>query len=193
MTIKCAGEPEEDPSEDEPSNVYTIGNRVYFWAEVSSTNVALLIQKLHDATDVALSSAYWWSDARVYLYVHSNGGCVFSGLAAMDHIRNNRVPVVTVADGFVASAATLLLLGSDERKAHKNSRFLMHQLRTGFEGKYAELLDEMENSREVMSSLSTVYTERTSMNKRQVENILRKEIHMTAEEAMENGIVDEVW
>ena len=51
---------------------------------------------------------------------------------------------MTVIDGFVASAASFMLLGGAERRASSRSFLLVHQLRGTFEGKYCDFVDEAE-------------------------------------------------
>lgn len=177
----------------ETNSVITVRDSVYFAAPVERQYVLALLKALDEASDAALQTSLYPSDARVYLYIHSDGGDAFAGLSAMDHIRNNRVPVVTIADGFVASAATFLLLGGCERKSMQNAKILIHQLSTTFWGKYADLLDEVENSKELMQSFRAVYAKHTRLRGEQLENLLQKELHMNASRSLSCGIVDEIW
>ena len=165
---------------------------VYFCAPVDTKYTLKLIKALDEASEFALKTC-GWADARVYLYIFSAGGCAFAGLSAMDHIRNNRVPVVTIADGYVASAATFLLLGGSERKSMSNAKILIHQLSTAFWGKYADLLDEVQNSEELMQSFRKVYADNTKLRGHKLDSLLNKELHMNATRSLEWGIVDEIW
>ena len=190
---------DEDPPEvgldgpDESEEVIRIDDTVYFSAEVNTKNVTKLVRCLHEANGAALTKAHYPSDARVYLYIHSSGGDAFAGLSAMDLIRCNRVSVVTVAHGYVASSASLMLLGADERKIMSNAKILIHQLSTAFFGKYGDLLDEVANSKELMQSFQKVYSQRTSLSAKKVESLLTKELHINATTALRMGFVDEIW
>lgn len=174
-------------------DVTQINDHVYFYADVKPKTVLLLLKAIHAATSHALANTHYATDAKVYLYINSNGGEVFSGLSAMDHIRLNRIPIVTIADGFVASAATLILLGGTERKILKNAKILIHQLSTQFWGKFNDLLDEVANSEELMNNFKSVYSSQTYMKEAKIEALLHKELHMNAAQALEYGFVDEVW
>lgn len=186
-------EPKEDDEEPDPVDVTQDEDTVYFYAEVSRHSVLLLCQALEKATRHALQHCTRVDDCTVYLYIFSDGGDAMAGLSAFDHIRNNRVPVTTVADGFVASAATFLLLGGAYPVAMKHSTVLIHQLTTGFWGKYADLIDEMHNSESLMRTISGIYAEHTKLSKRTLDGLLCKEKNMSAEECLSMGFVQELW
>lgn len=180
--------------DEDSSEILCIRDSVWFYADVNNRNVLKLLQKLNEANEfVAKTMSPADEHRRVYLYINSPGGEVFSGFSAMDHIWWNPIPVVTVVDGFVASAGTFLLLGGTERKALRNSRILIHQLSAAFWGKYNDLLDEVKNSQELMKSVKDLYTEHTHMSRARVEELLQKELHMNASQALKYGFVDEVW
>lgn len=184
---------EQDATISEDEDITQIDNSVFFYADVKPKTVLKLLKAIHAASAYALSNTYDVQEARVYLYINSNGGEVFSGLSAMDHIRLNRVPIVTIADGYVASAATLILLGGTERKILKNAKILIHQLSTQFWGKFNDLLDEVANSEELMNNFKSIYSTQTYMKKQTIDTLLHKELHMNAKQALAHGFVDEVW
>lgn len=190
---RCALPKEETDEVEEPDEITQIKNSVYFYAEVSRTNNIKLIQKITDATDHVLKNCDDIFQAKIYLYINSIGGDAFCGFSVMDHIRCNRIPVVTVADGYVASAATFLLLAGAERKIMRNTKILIHQLSTAFWGKYTDLLDEVENSKEIMSSIRKIYVQSTNLSQAKLDVLLKKELHLNATQAKALGFVDEIW
>lgn len=183
---------ETDGDEDEV-DVTQDEDKVYFYAEVTRHSILLLLQCLEKATKHALQHCTDLNACTVYLYIFSDGGDAMAGLSAFDHIRNNRVPVTTVADGFVASAATFLLLGGAYPVAMQHSTVLIHQLTTGFWGKYADLIDEMHNSESLMRTISSIYAEHTKLSKPTLDGLLSKEKNMSAEECLRMGFVRELW
>ena len=185
-----ADEEENDEQDEVSKDIKHLKGCVYFYAEVNNNNILKMISCLHEANDfVMTSSTQPLQDAKVVLYINSGGGDAFAGLSGMDHIRTNRVPVTTIADGYVASAATLLLLGGSERASLRNSRILIHQLSTGFWGKYVDLLDEVENSKELMAAFQQIYSSNTNIRSKKLKSLLKKEINMTASQALEYGFV----
>jgi ATP-dependent protease ClpP protease subunit len=170
------------------------GSCVYFYAEVSRANNLKLIKCLREATVSCLQhSASPHSTPLVYLYIHSNGGDAFSGLAAYDHIRLNPIPVVTIADGMVASAASFMLLAADRRLIHENSWVRIHQLSvSGFDGKYTDMVDEMQNTHCLMNKVKEMYVARTGMSIEYCHQLLRQEIDMDADRCLREGLIHEV-
>ena len=128
-------------------------------------------------------------DPYIVMFIHSEGGDAYSGLSGMNHIQSSSVPIYTVSDGFVASAATFLLLGGAKRFAMPHSTILIHQLSTAFWGKYADLIDEMANTHQLMNTLRTLYKKHTTLRKKKLEQLLQKELTMTADQCMKHGFV----
>jgi ATP-dependent protease ClpP protease subunit len=159
---------------------------VFFFVDVSRKSVLALIQALDQATTYALTHSL----PRVKLYIQSDGGDAYAGLSAMDHVSSNRLPVVTIADGFVASAATFILLGGAERRGMRSATLLIHQVSTGFWGKFEFLKDEMSNSEQLMETLRTLYTEKTKMTPKRVRNLLKKELTLSASQCVRFGIFE---
>lgn len=184
---------EEEPGCDDDS-ITSDGVCVYFYAEVSRANNLKLIKCLREATVSCLQhSTSPHSPPRIYLYIHSNGGDAYAGLAMYDHIRLNPVPIVTVADGMVASAASFMLLAANHRLIHENSFVRIHQLSIiGFDGKYADLVDEMQNTHCLMTKLEDMYVSRTGMSLEHCQHLLRQEIDMDADRCLTEGLVHEI-
>jgi ATP-dependent protease ClpP protease subunit len=189
-TRKNNGIEEEEDSGDEEDLVRQIGTSVYFHAPVTKKTILLLLEKLSAAETVSLQQSYYPSSARIQLFIHSEGGDAYAGLSGMDHIERCRVPVDTIADGFVASAATFLLLAGKRRYGMPNSVLLIHQLSTGFWGKYAELMDEVANSEQLMKKIRSIYEERTGMDKKKIDHLLTKELTLSCEECVSSYILE---
>ena len=163
---------EEDDEEAKPDEAGVVqeGNKVYFYCDVSRESTLALVRKLDLAKNYVLTNSL----RHVLLFIHSEGGDLFAGLSAMSHISCSKVPIVCVADGFVASAATFMLLAGSERFAMEYSFVLMHQLSTEFWGKYVDLEDEFKNAERLMTLISEIYAKRTNLKKRTIGKILRK-------------------
>ena len=186
---RCAIE-EVEKDDDDDENIVTLNDRVFFYADVSVKNILKLIKCLHQANQYCLHNLY---EPVIYLYINSYGGDLFAGLSGMDHIRLNTVKIITIADGYVASAATFLLLAGFEKKSLTNARILIHQLSTEFEGKYNDLLSEMNNSKELMKTLENIYLTNTNFEQNDLKQLLGKELHLNSIEAHKYGIIDEIW
>lgn len=183
---------DEDDTDEETEageeSVIQIRNTVYFHSPVTRESVLLLIQKLDEAATFALTHG-----TTVQLFIHSEGGDVFAGLSGMNHIQACRCRVTCIADGFVASAATFLFMGGHERRGMKHSTVLIHQLSTGFWGKFVELKDEVANSEQLMETLCDLYTTRTTLDRERVQQMLEKELTMTSQQCLDIGLYESIY
>ena len=177
-------EEEEEEEEDYKELIKFQKNKIYFYADVSKKSILHLLKALKHATNYALLNG----KKKIYLYIHSDGGDAYAGLSGMNHIKKNKIPVVTVVDTFVASAATFLLLGGKKRYSNENGSILIHQLSTGFWGKYCDLVDEMKNSHNLMNQIKDLYKENTKLGSK-INKIIKKEINIPAKKALKYGII----
>jgi ATP-dependent protease ClpP protease subunit len=184
-----------DDSDDDSGSVTAEGSSVYFYADVTRATVLKLRGLLGEASAYAVRHTPVDEAPRVHLYLFSHGGDAFAGLAAVDHIRHTcqRVPVTTVAAGVVASAASFLLIAGARRLAYEHAFVRIHQLSIhGFEGKYADLCDEVRNTRELMNAIRALYRGRTQLAEERLDELLRKELDLDASACREAGLVDAV-
>ena len=189
---RCTADESEIEALGQEGGVTRDGVAVYFHTDVTKASVLALLKCVREASACATQHTHPLHKPTVYLYIHSGGGDAYAGLSGMDHLLHNSVPITTVADGMVASAATFLLLAGSHRIAFRHSFLLIHQLSTGFEGKYAEMLDEVHNSHALMDTLRSIYRERTSLPPKRMERLLHKEVTMDAEHCLKDGFVHEL-
>lgn len=182
---------DEDESDDEDDDklITVSGPSVYFYSDVSKRTMLTLNEKLDEATVNAMKNRSPLAQPKVYLYIHSGGGDAFVGLSAMTHISNRPIPVVTIADGFVASAASLLLLSVKERYILPNTHILIHQVRSGFWGKYDEMLDEVSNSKLLMNDIVSIYKKETVIPHKKLAELLKQEMNLSTAQCLEYGLV----
>lgn len=186
----------EEETELENEDVRVLKNNVYFYADITKTSILNLCETLTKLEKELLTMQ---SDYRldtspsIYLYINSQGGDAFAGLSAMSVIQNLKVPVVCVADGIVASAATFLLLGATGgRMIRKNSCILIHQIRTEFWGKFVELEDELKNSKSLMKSITKIYQSKSTLPKEKIDALLKKELYLTDKKCVRYGLVESI-
>lgn len=192
MSKKRKTNSEED---DESENISSKGNVVYFHSHVSRTTVHCLIHELNAACDYLKEIRTSVSaDLRIKLYIHSEGGDLYSGLSAMEHIKNCEFDVDTYVDGYVASAGTFLLLGGKRRFMNKYSELLIHQFSVGVYGqwKYTELSEQHMNNEKLMKMMKAIYKEKTKIPAKVLNTILSKEVSFSSNECLEYHIVDEL-
>ncbi len=185
-----------EQSESTDLNIKVVKNNIYFYEEISVESILYLSQciKILEKQLLSLKTDYQLVETpKMYIYIHSNGGDAFAGLSAMNNIENCKVPIVCVADGIVASAATFLLLGATGgRQMRKNSCVLIHQIRTEFWGRFDELEDEMKNSKNIMRSIKRIYKQKSNLPMEKIDNIIKKEIYLTSKKCLKYGLITEI-
>lgn len=186
---------EETIEEEEEVIVKNVYNNVYYYGPVNRSSVCKLSQLLKTLENdlIKLKSNYSLPKTpKIFLYIHSEGGDVFAGLSAMDAIKKCKIPVVTIADGCVASAASFMLLGGSEKRITENSQILIHEIKTEFWGRYTELKDEMINCEKLMNLIKKLYRDNTSIPPKQLNSLLKKDLFLNAEECKSYGLVDNI-
>jgi len=175
--------------------IVAVNNKIYFNEDIN-VHTILELTKMLKTIELELLQTKQELDLeeipKIFLYIHSNGGDAYAGFSIMNTLENMKVPIVTIVNGLVASAATLMLLGGTERHMLKNSNILIHQIRGGVWGKYDDLQDELKNSAQMMKDLEKLYTSKTSIPLTFLKRIIKRELNLTPDMCLEYGIVDKI-
>ena len=134
------------------------------------------------------------SKKEIHMYINSPGGLVTSGLAIYDTMQYVRPPVQTFCIGQAASAASLLLCAGKkgERYALPNARILVHQPSASFYGQAADIARHAQEIVKLKRRLNEIYAKHTGQTVEAIEKMLDRDTYMTAEEAKNFGLLDEV-
>ncbi|GMI20762.1 hypothetical protein TrCOL_g9747 [Triparma columacea] len=130
----------------------------------------------------------------IYLYINSPGGSVLAGLALYDTIRHIKSEVVTINVGLAASMGSFILgAGSKgKRLALPNSRVMIHQPMGGARGQAEDIKVEASQIMKIRDNLVRIYSMQTGQTEEAVKKDLDRDKFMSAEEAKEYGIIDQV-
>jgi ATP-dependent Clp protease, protease subunit len=180
---------EEFPDHDE-FTVDSTGNVVFFYGDVSQKSVARLAKVLRE---VAHSVSSQYKGSVIYLFVHSGGGDVYAGLGAMDHVSTLDVPVFTVVDGMVGSAATFITLAGKKRFIMPSAHMHIHQLSTYFGGKFEDMKDDYKQSKKLMKMIRKIYLSKSNLNETELDKMLNRETTLSAAKAIRLGFADEIY
>ena len=169
-------------------------NRIYFYSGVTRPRILQLNKGIFNLNVSLLSKSLplEYNPPPINLHINSYGGSVFAGLAAVDYIKNSKIPVHTIIDGCAASAATLMSVVAEKRYMHRNSCMLVHQLSGMMWGKFQEMQDDIENSEMLMKKIKNIYREHTRIPKDKMDDILKHDLWWDAEQCLEYGMVDEI-
>jgi ATP-dependent Clp protease protease subunit len=130
----------------------------------------------------------------IFLYINSPGGHVSSGLAIYDTIQYIRSDVATICMGQAASMGALLLCAGTKgkRSALPHSRIMIHQPWGGIQGQAADIEIHAKELLILRSRMNTILAEHTGQPLKKIEKDTDRNYFMSAEEAKEYGIIDEV-
>lgn len=130
----------------------------------------------------------------ISLYINSPGGAVSSGLAMYDTMRYIRAPVQTLCMGTAYSMGSFLLMAGEpgERAALPNASILVHQPSGGFQGQASDMLIHAEHMKRTKQRMIRLYAEHCGRTYEEVERALDRDRFMTAEEALEWGLIDRI-
>lgn len=130
----------------------------------------------------------------ISFYINSPGGVVSSGLAIYDTMQYIRSPVNTVCIGQAASMGSLLLCAGEKGKrfALPNSRIMVHQPSGGAQGQASDIEIQAKEILHLRRRLNQIYVEHTGQPLDAIEAKLERDSYMSAQEAKDFGIVDEV-
>ena len=130
----------------------------------------------------------------ISLYIHSPGGIISAGLAIYDTMQLLRCPISTYAVGMTASMGTVLLTAgtTGKRFALPHATIHMHQPMGGAQGQAVDIEIAAREILRKRSLLNNLFIKHTGLSEEQIEEFTDRDFYMTADEAQEYGIIDEI-
>ena len=130
----------------------------------------------------------------INLYINSPGGSVTSALAIYDTIEFIKPDVTTICMGQAASAAAILLAAGTKGKrfALPHARILIHQPHGGAEGQSSDIEIQAREIQRIRDLLDSILSEKTGQPLKKITADTDRDFIMTADEAVEYGIIDRV-
>ena len=130
----------------------------------------------------------------INLYINSPGGVIYSGLAVYDTMQYIQAPVATICVGLAASMGSVLLAAGEEgrRAALPNSRVMMHQPMGGAEGQASDIEIQAQEIMWLKERLFEIIGRHSNKDPDQVREDADRNYWLSAEEAKDYGLVDNV-
>lgn len=130
----------------------------------------------------------------INMYINSPGGVVTSGMAIYDTMQFIKPPVSTLCMGQAASMGSLLLTAgaTGQRFALPNARIMVHQPSGGFQGQASDIERHAQDIIKMKRRLNEIYVKHTGRDYETIERTLDRDHFMTAQEALEFGLIDKV-
>ena len=165
-------------------------DRIIFLGEdVNPTSASLVIAQL-----LFLESED--PDKEIYLYINSPGGSITDGMGIVDTMNYIKCPVSTICVGLAASMGSVLLTcgAKGRRFATPNSEILIHQplISGGLAGQTTEIKIHAHHTVKTREKLNKLLSQKTGQSLEQIEKDTERDHYMTAQEALEYGLIDEI-
>ena len=131
----------------------------------------------------------------IYLYINSPGGSVTAGLAVYDTMQYIDAPVTTICMGQAASMGALLLAaGADgKRLCLPNARILIHQpIMGGVSGQASDIDIQAQEILSLRERINGILARHTGQDMERIKKDTDRDYYMSAEEALDYGLVDEI-
>lgn len=131
----------------------------------------------------------------ISLYINSPGGSVSAGLAIYDTIQFIKCDVTTICVGLAASMGAFLLTSGTKGKrfALPNSEIMIHQPLGGAQGQASDIVIQANHIKKIKSKINKILSERTGQPLEKVERDTDRDNYMSADEALEYGLIDRIF
>lgn len=130
----------------------------------------------------------------IELYLSTQGGTCYDGIALHDVIEASNTPVEVICTGKIMSMGVIVALGAKVRKAHRNTTFMIHQVQGLSIGSLREMEDTLAEVSRINTMLFKIIRDTTKVSESQLNDILtnKKDWFLTADEALNLGILTEI-
>jgi ATP-dependent Clp protease protease subunit len=176
------------------------GERSYdIFSRLLKERIIFLSGPVHDGMSTLIVAQLLFLEAEnpnkdIAMYINSPGGVVSSGLSIYDTMQYIRPKVSTLCIGQAASMGSLLLQAGEPgmRFALPNARVMVHQPSGGFRGQASDIALHAKEILELKDRLNKIYVKHTGQKLADVEKALDRDNFMTAEEARDWHLIDEI-
>jgi ATP-dependent Clp protease protease subunit len=130
----------------------------------------------------------------IKIFIDSYGGYVYQCFGLLSVIERSETPIHTIVTGCAMSCGFMMLISGHKRFAHRLSTPLYHQVSSGVGGTVKEIEEHLEESKRLQKTLEDIVKEKTKITKKRLREIYdyKKDWFMSADEALELGVVDEI-
>ena len=184
-----------------PTVIEKSSNKEYaydLYSRLLKDRIIFLSGDINDNLASIIVSELLYLDAQghddIYLYINSPGGSVTSGLAIYDTMNYIKSDVRTIVIGMAASMGAFLLSSGTKGKrcALKNAEVMIHQVLGGAQGQATDIKIAAEHILKIKKKLNKILASNTGQNINKITNDCERDNYMSAAEALEYGLIDEI-
>ena len=176
------------------------GERSYdIFSRLLNDRIIFLSEEVNDSTASLVVAQLLYLEAQdpdkdIQFYINSPGGSVTAGMAIYDTIRYIKCDVATICVGMAASMGAFLLSAGTKgkRMALPNAEIMIHQPSAGTQGQITDMAIHMKRLQTIKERMNRILAENTGKSVEEVTAACERDNFMTAQEAMEFGIIDRV-
>lgn len=181
---------------------FTVEDRNIFLSEqISQESVTGVIEKIitiNESDEFLEKKAslfgFKYERKPIKLYIDSYGGAAYQCLGLISVMMRSKTEVHTICTGVAMSAGFMILISGHKRFAHKYSTPLYHQASSGAWGEVKKLEEDIIETKRLQKLLEKIVLERTEIKKTRLKQVYVEKLdwYMTADEALENNVIDEI-
>ncbi len=144
--------------------------------------------------DIDQANAHEKEVERIVLTIMSPGGWLYDGFALYDHIKASKVPIDSIAEGYCASSALMIMQAGRKRISRPHTSFMVHPSshRQEESEPYEEFLSIVEQFKRNHDLFVRLTIERSGMDRKAFEKLYDPRKYLSAEEAKKLGFIDEI-
>lgn len=134
-------------------------------------------------------------DKDIFFYINSPGGSVSAGMAIYDTMNYIKCDVSTICIGLAASMGAFLLSSGTKGKRYAlpNSEIMIHQPLGGTQGQASDIEIQAKHIKNIKNKLNKILSENTGKSIKEIEKDTDRDNYMSAQEAKEYGLIDEIF
>ena len=176
------------------------GERSYdIFSRLLNDRIIFLSEEVNDTTASLIVAQMLYLEAQdpdkdIQFYINSPGGSVTAGMAIYDTMQYIKCDVATICVGMAASMGAFLLSAGTKGKrlALPNAEIMIHQPSAGTQGQITDMAIHMKRLETIKTRMNKILAENTGKSVEEVTAACERDNFMTANEAMDFGIIDRV-
>ena len=177
------------------------GERSYdIYSKLLEERIIFITGEINDAVANTVVAELLYLEAKdstkdIDIYINSPGGSVTSGLAIYDTMNFIKCDVSTICIGMAASMAAFLLSSGTKGKRYAlpSSEIMIHQPLGGAQGQASDIKIQAEHILALKKKLNSVLSANTGKPVEQIENDTDRDNYLTAEDALNYGLIDKIF
>ncbi len=177
------------------------GERSYdIYSRLLEDRIIFLTGEITDATANIVVAQLIYLEGKnpekdIHLYINSPGGSVSAGLAIYDTIKYIKCDVVTICIGLAASMGAFLLSSGTKGKRYAlpNSEIMIHQPLGGAQGQASDIEIQAKHIQNIKEKINKILSEATGQELSKISKDTDRDYYMSAEQAKEYGLIDEIF